>query len=155
MTRCSHAGDPLVSSKGASEKLLSVGREKKERGSVPSMWPWAMAQLLGCMTWVLLPELALSCLGRLLGTGAPLQGLTLRHRRDNPLHPRWHAGTPSLWGTQENPCKTSYYPVISMNISSQREAHHTEKLVWGQSGWFTHGCAGRGHNNGTAKGRTL
>lgn len=66
VTPRSLAGDSLVSSKGGSEKLLSVGGgrgEKKERGSVPSMWPWAMAQLLGYMTQVLLPELASSCLG--------------------------------------------------------------------------------------------
>lgn len=85
MTRRSHAGNPLASSKGGSETLLSVGREKKERGSVPSMWPWALAQLLGGMTQVLLSELASSCLGGLLGTGAPLQGPSLRRRRDNPL----------------------------------------------------------------------
>lgn len=132
LTRRSHAGDPPAYSKGGSEKLLSVGREKKECGSVPSMWPWAMAQLLGCMTQVLLPELASSCLGGLLGMGALLQGPSLRGRRDNPLHPRWHAGSRSLWGTKELSCKTSYFSVIRMKISSDGRPAIGEKPVWGK-----------------------
>lgn len=54
----------LIPSKETGEKFLSVaggGGERKEHGSVPSMRPWATAQLLGCTAQVTLP-----------GTGASL-----------------------------------------------------------------------------------
>lgn len=37
---------------GKKFKLQSVGREREEGGSVPSLWPWTPAQLLGCMAQV-------------------------------------------------------------------------------------------------------
>lgn len=143
-----HAGGSLVSSTGASRKLLSAQREKKECGSAPSMWPWAMAQLLGCMTQALLPELVSSCLRSLPGTGAPLQGLSLRRRRANTPRPRWHAGTLSLRRKEDLPCKTSM-KTPSDGGPATGKSWFGEKL-----GCFTHGCAGHGHNNGKAKGRT-
>lgn len=55
----------LIPSKETSEKFLSVvaggGGGRKEHGSVPSMRPWATAQLLGCTAQVTLQ-----------GTGASL-----------------------------------------------------------------------------------
>lgn len=63
----------LVSSKETSEKFLSVGRERKERGSVPSMWPWVTAQLLGCVAQAVL-----------LGTGLITPGITAGDRSPSP-----------------------------------------------------------------------
>lgn len=38
---------------GKKFKLLSVGRKRGGGGSVPSLRPWATAQLLGCMAQVI------------------------------------------------------------------------------------------------------
>lgn len=63
----------LVSSKETSEEFLSVEREQKERGSVPSMWPWVTAQLLGCVAQAVL-----------LGTGLITPGITAGDRSPSP-----------------------------------------------------------------------
>lgn len=65
--------DPLTSSKEASDKLLYVGRERREHGCVPSMWPWATAQLLGCVAQV-----------GLLGTSLTKPGVTAEDRGPSP-----------------------------------------------------------------------
>lgn len=72
MKRRSHAVDPLASSKETSERL-SAQRKREERGSVPIMWPWATAQLLGCMAQVM-P----------LGTGLIKPGITAEDRGPSP-----------------------------------------------------------------------
>ena len=91
----------LVSSKETSEKFLSVGRERKERGSVPSMWPWVTAQLLGCVAQAVLLGTGLITPGITAGDGSPSPRPITQCRQQNPLHPRWHSGALSLEGIKD------------------------------------------------------
>lgn len=106
----------LISSNETSEKFLSVGRERKEHGSVPSMQPWAMAQLLGCMAQVVLPGTKLIMPGITTGDRGPSPRPITQTQTSEPTASKMAHRRPLSRGIKDLSCKTSYFSVVSTNV---------------------------------------
>lgn len=121
-------------------------------GSRPSYWgAWPRR-----CSW----ELASSRLGSPLGTGAPLQGPSLRMQTTEPTASKMAGRCPLFRGDKRPFLQNQPLLCNKHECPHRREACRWEKLVLGKLFYrkrccFTPGFAGHGHDNVRAKGRAL
>lgn len=75
------------------------GKGKEERGSVPSIWPWAMAQLFGYTAQVMRPGTSLATPRTMAGDRGPSpQPTTQNLNKILKIYPKWHTSALSAAG---------------------------------------------------------